>query len=289
MLAGNKSRALADNIIWLASYPKSGNTWFRILVANLKSGRSEPVRINALEDSGRDLLSRGPFDEITLIESGLLSDDEVDSLRPSVCAALSIAIPTNSWVKIHDAWRYVGDGEPMVSSGTGRAAIYIVRDPRDVAVSLAHHNGKSLDSAIDFMNTPRAALGRSGSRQSPQLVQELGDWSSHVSSWLDQRDLPVHLVTYEALREDTFAVFKRALDFAGESFTDAGVERAVRNSDFSELREQESRDGFRERLSTTAPFFRRGEPGEWREQLTSAQVHRLISAHGEVMARLGYL
>jgi aryl sulfotransferase len=288
-LGGTDFQTATGSIVWLASYPKSGNTWFRILIANLKSGWSEPVRINALEDSGRNFSSRDLFDEMTLIESGLLRDDEVDSLQPAVCWALSAEAPHNHWVKIHDRWRYLGGGEPLLSRGAGRAAVYIVRDPRDVAVSLAHHNSKPFDSAIDFMNTPCAALGRSGSGQSPRLWQELGDWSTHVRSWLDQTDVPVYGVTYEALRRDTAGVLSGALDFAGESFTNADIERAVRNSDFSELRRQESSQGFRERLSTTTPFFRVGEPGGWRNELTPAQVRRIVDAHGEVMAQLGYL
>lgn len=273
--------------VFLASYPKSGNTWFRLLLANLKSGNSEPVRINSRFDLADTFVSRGKFDEITMIESGLLTGDEVDGLRSAVLPALAAEAPPFTWFKTHDAWRFTPSGTARFA-GAGRAAVYVVRDPRDVAVSLAHHSSTSVDRAIDFMNDPDATTGRTGRRQKPHLHQKIGDWSAHVKSWLDQKEIPVHLIRYEDLRGDTAGVLAAALRFAGQAESRQDIERAVSHSDFSELRRQEDAVGFRERLSTTAPFFRRGEAGAWRDELTAVQCARIEAAHHQVMIRLGY-
>jgi aryl sulfotransferase len=273
---------------WLASYPKSGNTWFLILLANLRSGSDQPVDING-RILGSGILSRGGFDNMTMLESGLLTSGEVDSLRPAVCQALALKEAPNSWIKVHDAWRRNPAGEPLFGRSVGRAAIYVVRDPRDVAVSLAHYNGSTIDRAIEFMNTPNAEVAISDDRQERDLIMRLGDWSGHVLSWLDQGELPVQVVTYEALKLDTVSVFGTAMRFAGEEATPAHIERAVRHSAFRELSKQERTSGFRDRPSTAVPFFRRGEAGGWRDELTAGQAARIAEAHGQVMERLGYL
>jgi len=280
----NKS---GSNVIWLASYPKSGNTWFRILLGNLKSGRDEPVDIKSRIGSGGAMISRFRFDDITMIESGLLTGDEVDSLRPAVCESLAAEAAPNSWMKAHDAWRRTRTGEPLFGRNSGRAAIYVVRDPRDVAVSLAHIKNLTMDSAVEFMNSTKAMLSSPVGRQLAWLPEQLGNWSSHVTSWLDQRDVPVHVVPYEALKRDTVRVLENALRFAGEPIIREAVERAVRYSEFGELRRQENTVCFRDPGSAT--FFRRGDVGSWRDELTPAQAARIVDAHGAVMQRLGYL
>ena len=72
--------------IWIASYPKSGNTWFRILVANLWSKRDMPVDINLIESTDSIASARNPFDQQTLIDSSLMTNCEIDRLRPATYA-----------------------------------------------------------------------------------------------------------------------------------------------------------------------------------------------------------
>ena len=72
--------------VWLASYPKSGNTWFRMLVANLR--QPAPVDINDLPETGGIASARVWFDHTMLFESGLLTHEETDALRPLVYAEI---------------------------------------------------------------------------------------------------------------------------------------------------------------------------------------------------------
>jgi hypothetical protein len=128
--------------------------------------------------------------------------------------------------------------------------------------------------------------GRNG--MAPQLRQRLAGWSGHVSSWLDQTDVPVHTLRYEDLTTDPVGGFSAALKFAGREATMAEIERAVRHADFAELQRQERERGFTERMSRTAPFFRSGRAGDWRDSLSADQVGRIEEAHGPTMRRLGY-
>jgi aryl sulfotransferase len=275
-------------IVWLASFPKSGNTWFRILLANLSGGERGPSDINDLEERGGIASSREEFEAQTLLDSGLLSHEDIDELRPSVYSAIAAESSEQRWVKAHDAYTVNSSGVPLFGDRIARKAIYLVRDPRDVAVSLAYHNSTSINEAIALMNAADGALCRGRKGMAPQLRQRLTGWGGHVTSWLDQIDVPVLAVRYEDMVATPAECFAVALGFAGRSVTDSDVERAVRHASFEELQRQERETGFGERMSRTAPFFRAGQSGGWRQTLTAAQAGAIVKCHGAVMERLGY-
>lgn len=286
--------------IWLASYPKSGNTWFRMLVANL-SATDEPVDINDLPERGGIASARGPFDYLTLLDSGLLTHDEIDGLRPRVYEELACGEEDDEYdakdapqpvrfVKVHDAYTLTRSGEPLLAGRAGAdGAIVIVRDPRDVASSVANHNRVDIDAAIALMNNCQAAYCAKPGRLDQQLRQQVPGWSGHVASWLDQTDIPVHLVRYEDLQADTIGTLRRALDFAARRATEEELARAVAFADFAELRRQEQEKGFAETPRRPGGlFFRRGEMGAWRDELNAEQIARIEAAHAPMMRRLGY-
>jgi hypothetical protein len=275
-------------IIWLASFPKSGNTWFRALIANLDAGEGEPADINDLSGRGGIASSRHEFEAVTMLDSALLTDDDIDRLRPEVYAHIAAQLTEQRWIKAHDAYALNADGVPTLGRGVARRAVYLVRDPRDVAVSYSHHANCTLDEAVEMLNTEAWTMAGQKRGMAVQLRQRLLGWSGHAASWLDQTDTPVRLVRYEDMRADPAGVFAAALAFAERAATPEEVARAVRHADFAELKQQESEKGFRERQSPGSPFFRAGEVGGWREALTQEQVARIETAHGPMMRRLGY-
>jgi hypothetical protein len=283
--------------IWLASYPKSGNTWLRVLIANLNASDGVPVNINNLPVDQSLASAREPFDHFLLIDSGLLTHEEIDGLRPRLYEELAGRQSPGSSAehihvaKVHDAYTVIPQGEPLLAGTRGAAgAIVIVRDPRDIALSLANHRGTTVDEAITFLNDPNATFSGGLDRLPRQLRQKLLSWSQHVESWLEQRDIPIHLVRYEDLAADTVGVFRSALLFAGISVADKGIERAVSFSQFAVLQQQERESGFYEapRPFRGSVFFRRGQPGGWRDELMSSQVARIEAEHAPMMRRLGY-
>ena len=274
--------------VWLASYPKSGNTWMRILLSNLLSGNETPEDINNLSLRDGMACHREDFEELTQLDSSLLRPHEIEELLPAVHDARAATLTTARFVKVHDAWSHLPDGRPVLGAAA-RAALYLVRDPRDIAVSFAFHQADTFDRTIERLNRPGNFLAAGQFH----FAQKLDDWTSHVRSWLDQTDLPVCLIRYEDLRADTSGVFRRSLEFLGAEFPDEAaardaVSRAVRHADFSELRRQESEKGFHERGAKQAMFFREGRSGAWREHLSKAQVRQIEGAHAATMARLGY-
>lgn len=286
--------------IWLASYPKSGNTWFRLLLANLRGDR--PVDINRLPTEPALASARAPFDRVALVASGLLSPDECDLIRPAAYRAMArlddpeedagaAGIDDTIFVKTHDGWTHNAAGEAMLGGADAAAgAILIVRDPRDIVASLAHHNAAPYDAAIGFMADPAGRFADRLDSQPSQLRQILTDWSGFQASWLDQRDIPVHLIRYEDLHADAAGVLARALAFVGVATSAAQCARAAAFAQFGPVREQEKRLGFGEapRPLLSTRFFRRGTAGGWHDELSPEQVARVEGAHAPMMARLGY-
>jgi Sulfotransferase domain len=272
-----------------------------MLLANL-SATDAPADINDLPERGGIASARGPFDHLTLIDSGLLTFDEVDALRPRVYEELARGAQDDEYdeapdaapvrfVKAHDAYTLTPKGEPLLAGARAACgAVVIVRDPRDIAPSLANHGNIDVEEAIARMNDDEDGFCASADRQHNQLRQRLLGWSGHVMSWLDQRDIPVLLVRYEDMQADPAGQLRRVLDFAGRAASDDEVARAVAFADFAELSGQERGKGFREapRPYAGGSFFRRGEAGAWRDELTAEQVARIEAAHGAVMRRLGY-
>jgi hypothetical protein len=286
--------------IWLASHPKSGNTWFRMMVANLLAGGGKPIDINDPPGLGPHACAREPFDHLLMIDSGLLTHDEIDCLRPRVYEELARGGAAEEadegaprpvrFMLVHDAYQLTPKGEALLGGRRGAdGAILIVRDPRDVAPSLASHMRVSLDRAIEFMDGGQREPRIATDRLHRLFRQRSMGWSGHALSWLEQTDLPVCIVRYEDMRADTFAVFSRALAFAGVSGGDEAIRQAIAFANFAELRGQELRKGFRESPQRPGgPFFRRGEAGAWRDELTGEQVARIETAHAPMMRRLGY-
>ncbi len=285
--------------VWLASYPKSGNTWMRMLIGCLALKDVETIDINQTAESGGIASSRAAFDFVTLLDSGLLTFDEIDRLRPRVYELQEQNLrehltdedemPATVFVKAHDAYTFNSLGEPVLGgAGGARSAILIVRDPRDMVASLANHNQSTLDEAIEGMNSSETAMCAKPGRQHGQLRQILQGWSGHAASWLDQRDIPVHLVRYEQLKQDPVNTFMAAMSFAGRQISVAEAEKAIQLADFSQLQARERDQGFGEKPPKVTAFFRKGQMGGWREELTEDQVRRVEEAHRPMMERLGY-
>lgn len=277
-----------SGIIWLASYPKSGNTWLRILVSNLLAGGDGPIDINSLETAGM-ASSRESFDLHTGLEASDLTHEEIDRLRPGVYRRTAELASEHVHLKVHDAYVHTSDGDPLFPADATSGAVYVLRNPLDVVPSQAHHWGAGVDGTIAELGNPRAAMAAGPNRLHEQLRQRLGTWSQHVASWVDDAPFPVEVVRYEDLHEEPVATVARVARFMGLPADEEAVATAIRFSAFDEVRRQEARHGFSERSRASTHFFRTGAVGSWRASLTADQAARVVADHRDVMERFGYL
>ena len=273
---------MTGQTVWLASYPKSGNTWLRAVVA---AWRHE----DAFTLAGDEPMAatRAALDHALGLATSDLTAGELAGLRPLADDVLDARESRPHLRKIHDALRDDAD-RLIVSRDATRAAVYLVRDPRDVAVSYAHHSDTTVERAVRHLASPRAAINDDDDLH-PQSRQHLGTWSDHVTGWLDRAPFPVHVVRYEDALADPVDAFGGALRAAGFDIGDDELATAVDAASFGRLQRREQEGGFAERWSRTTPFFRRGVAGAWRDELPPAQAAQVVRDHGELMARLGYL
>ncbi len=233
--------------------------------------------------------TRPKFEAALELETGDLTIDEIARARPRHYEMEAAQASTPLFRKVHDRWQNTPAGEPLFPPSVTLGAIYLVRDPRDVAVSFAAHNNSSLDWAIAAMANSRQLIDPNRRRQTFQLPQILGSWGGHVESWLDAPGLRRLVLRYEDLCTDAEARFAEATHFLGLDASPSAIAAATAAVGFAVLRDQEETEGFLERPAFSKRFFRRGVAGGWRDTLSAAQVAQIESDHGPVMHRLGYL
>jgi hypothetical protein len=276
------------NIYWLASYPKSGNTWLRVLLTNYLRQAEQPADINSL-DGGPIASARQVFDDQVGIEASDLTPDEIERYRPRVYEQMSEQADGPLYLKVHDAFTYTRHGDPLISKAATAGVVYLLRNPLDVAVSLAHHTATTVERVVQLMADPDFAFVQSPQRLHHQLRQRLLTWGGHVTSWVDEPGLRLHQVRYEDLHADPIAVFTEVVRFCGLEEDAARIARAVDFSRFDRMQQQEAEHGFVEKLPRASSFFRKGVLGSWREELTPELVAKLITDHRAEMQRFGYL
>jgi hypothetical protein len=206
------------------------------------------------------------------------------ALRPRVHAAIAASAPKTVFVKTH-SFAGLHAGVPLLTPQVSAGAICVVRNPLDVAVSMAHHFGIDLDAAIAYLGDERAAT-----ENSALFVSEfLGSWSQHVASWAAMEGPRILILRYEDLLEKPAKTFGKVARLVGLDADRVRVERAIGHANFQSLSAQERRDGFAEAPVAGRHFFRSGRANQWRGQLTRDQVQRLLAAHREQMQRFRYL
>jgi hypothetical protein len=270
-------------LVWLASYPKSGNTWTRHFLHSLIRSPDQPHDINTMNalttgDSGAHWYR--PFLDRPLKEC---SDAQIAAARTQAQRKIADSAEGLVFVKTHNALVRHLD-VPMIELSVTAGAIYIIRNPLDVAISFAHFMDDTIDGAIARMSTRGAVIPTN----KKSAYQYYGSWSEHVLSWTRQKMRQLHIMRYEDMLdkpEDTFgrlATFLRLAPSRGE------LQEAIAASSFDKLKEQEEKAGFREKPKKAERFFREGRAGQWREVLSAAQIEAITSIHREQMERFGY-
>lgn len=273
-----------SKIIWLASYPKSGNTWMRAFLHNLLRDPSESYDINKITDfttgdssiNWYQMQDPRPWQEWTALD--------VAKMRRGAQLQICRWRKDDTFVKTHNAsvWFL---GYPLIHQDLTAGAIYIVRNPLDVCISLTHHYGCDIDTAINILADPTI-----GSKTNDKIVYEVHKtWTTHVDSWTSQARPGLAVLRYEDMLADPMRAFGGLIQFLGINAPKARLQRAVERSSFKSLREQEDKKGFKEKSPHAQKFFREGRAEQWREMLTPAQVEKIVSTHRDMMQRFGYL
>ena len=271
-------------LIWLASYPKSGNTWLRAFLYNLLRNPRTPAPINELDSFCLGESAAGWYAARAGRPVDDMSMEEIMALRPDVHRDFTRAFPDSVFVKTHN---FLGEccGIPLHNMDVTAGAIYVVRNPLDVVVSMTDHFGLDLDGAIERLANPVAATETADGH----VAEFHNSWSTHVKSWTESPSPGLLVTRYEDLSDHPTRSFRQIAEFLGLKPPKERLRRAVKFSSFRVLQAQEKRDSFKEKSAHSQAFFRKGRKAQWKTELTAAQIDRVVRDHGEQMARFGYL
>ena len=288
--AANPEKATAateGGIVWVASFPKSGNTWTRTFLHNLvrlQAGEQGPQDINAMNRFSTWDLNKKYYTELLGFEPTSEQRKEIAATRPKVQQQIADAADGIVFIKTHHAL-VMDRGHSAINFAVTSGAIYIVRNPLDVAISYAHHMSGTIDKAIELMGIENLETN-----VTEKTVYEVyGSWSQHVRSWTRNAHRTIYVMRYEDMLADPRKAFGGLARHLLLDVTPEQLAQAIDNSSFEKLRAQESKEGFVERPKAAQQFFREGRSGQWRERLTPAQIERIVRDHGAQMKRFGYL
>ena len=276
-------------IIWLASYPKSGNTWVRLFLNSLIFTSDSNVNINDIKIE--QFPSRKYFRDIV---------NDIDDISEFMqyCNIAQSKLNLDNKIKFfktHNAfWRtgiysFTDDKNTM-------GIIHIVRDPRNVITSIKnHYNYENYEKALKFMEDEKNIIGIKGSTKEMDLPTLISSWKTHYNSWKNLSTLKSRyiLIKYEDLLKDPLNEFNKICFFINKisklKFSEKNILKAVENTNFENLRKQEQSKGFKEAPKNNNKFFYLGPSNVWQNLLDKNIKDRLEINFKKEMQDLSYL
>ena len=266
-------------IIWLSSYPKSGNTWLRSLLASYYFSKEGDFNFNLLKN----------IDQFPSYD--YFKNYDKTFINPTDTAEFWIEeqkkINSNNKVKFfktHNALCKINNYSFTDSKNT-LAAIYIIRDPRNVITSLANHYEIDADQAFEFMTTEQKAITQKKENSYVGFVA-LFSWIFHQESWTNNKLFPTLVIRYEDLQNETFLTLKKVINFiekqirSKNSFNRDKAKKSIQSCDFERLKKLEINEGFNEspiskKDNSRINFFKLGKDNDYKKLLTEELISKM--------------
>lgn len=262
-------------ITWLASYPKSGNTWVRAI---LFSGLTGSCDINRLADVVPSF--RNAVKKVQSAENQHEMSNNAAFFWGMAQRRAAFDLGGKQIVfKTHiAALKYEGEQFPI--ENVTRRVIYVARDPRDVIFSYANHYDLPKQQAIENIENQNNAIVDLANKE----FEFISSWGQHVTSWLALKQ-PKLIIKYEDLEKDTVTMIRRLFDFM-EIKPLIGCEEIAEQTSFQKLKNQEKKSGFVESVNKKS-FFNKGKSKQWKNS-SEAGLRKLTEQTLEAMKLLGY-
>jgi hypothetical protein len=281
-------------IFWIASYPKSGNTWLRALLSSYYYSDDGFFNQKLLEKIGQ-------FPEKIHFTNFNYNPKVVIDTSKFWIKAQEI-INKDKKLKFFKTHNVLGaiNGNKFTNVKNTIGCIYIVRDPRNVITSLQNHYEMNVDDALQFMMSEKKFIHDYHKENDYSDFQLISSWEKNYKSWFDQSSFPVKIIKYEDLHNETFNVFKNLIKFIDKTtnnkndFDKKKAKNSVQSSSFDKLRNIEKTDGFLESVfskndSKKIPFFHLGPKNDWKKILDEKYQKKLNSIFNSHLKELNYI
>ena len=285
-------------IIWLASYPKSGNTWLRFFIISLLLKENNEVSLKHLEGI-KQFPTNYHYKDFNISESDLGNLNKISNYWINAQKLIN-SDNRIRFFKTHNALLKI-DNNFFTNEENTLGTIHIVRDPRNVISSVNnHYHHDSLEQSKKFIfDDTKGIFNRSKVEQNNifALPHVIGSWKTHYNSWkLIKKNYL--LVKYEDLIEKPELEFKKIANYLEPllklKFTHDNISKAIQLSSFDRLKKIEEEEGFIESIKNMETgkketFFNLGPKNDWKKILNK-NISQEISKKFELeMKELGYL
>ncbi len=262
-------------IFWIASYPKSGNTWLRILISCYYYTENGLFYENVFKKIGQ-------FPEKMHFTSFEYDKNIVtDTTRLWIKAQEKINNDKKlKFFKTHNAFGALNNNH-FTNSKNSIGAIYVVRDPRNVITSLKNHYELNDEQALKWMMNEKNFIYdvEKFKVDGYSDFQFVSSWNTNFKSWKSQKKIPIKIIKYEDLLNETYMVFKDVVEFINmttnnkQKIDKEKLKNAVNSTFFDKLKDSEQKNGFSEAITSKKDnkkkisFFNLGPKNDWRKIL----------------------
>ena len=281
-------------IIWIASYPKSGNTWMRSFLSSYIYSEKGEFDFKLLKNIVQFPTLRH-FENINVFPSNLL-----ESAKGWILAQDAINLDNKvKFLKTHNSLCNINNYHFTNKENT-LGVIYLVRDPRDVLVSYSNHTSEDFNATLEAIlksKNPSFISPKGvniGSIQNEDIVGSImGNWSENYNSWKNLNFGKKIIIKYENLINNPFENFLKVITFLNDLYglkiNEEKIKKSISSTTFSKLQSLEKKSGFIEHASKNTVFFKKGKIGIWKNKLNKETVKKIEKNFEKEMKELGYL
>ena len=274
-------------IVWVASYPKSGSTWVRAFLSTYLYSKDGSFNIDILKKMIGEFpdhnilnkfMTRKDFHNLTKVSKNWVKVQEIINTNKKLI-----------FLKTHSAHCNI-NGNVFTNKNNTLAFIYIVRDPRNVILSLANHFGISQkESSNIIINKMRILYPMSKNTVLPATF--IGDWENHCLSWKKFNEVNNIIIRYEDLINNTEDTFKKIILFLSKfteiKYNKKKINDSVNSTQFNKLQNYEKKYGFI--MGQMNKFFYLGEENNWQNLLNTEIEKKIRKSFDSEMRQLNYI
>jgi len=279
-------------IIWIASYPKSGNTLIRAMLSAYFYSNDGNFFFELL-DNIKEFPKHSEY--LNKISAGKNLAEIAKEWIPAQTMLNSKSHNSTIFLKTHSAICSI-DGADFTDKENTLAALYIVRDPRNVVSSLSNHFNLSIEKSLELMVDKNKTISNAANENKNIGLTVLSNWKTYYQSWRDWKAVKVKIIKYEDLISSPKKIFIDILNFFKEfmkiEFNENKIKKVLQSTDFEKLKLLEQKHGFKESAAMSdqsKSFFNLGPHNDWRNLLDKKTSEKICEYFENEMKELGYI